>query len=135
MGLDEPNARGTQGYVQAVKDAVNLTSSWPDVARKMTSIVTDSTNLNTGDKNNLWASLTLEHEAYGLPLFKVWCIAHRTDLAWKAVSDNAFEVKFFSLQWSRFHPISIPQELDNFVMRPKKIGSSSKNYQNSSRFA
>ena len=94
LGLDEPKARGTPGYVQAVKDAVNLTSSWPDVARKMTSIVTDGTNLNTGDKNSLWASLTLEHEAYGLPLFKVWCIAHRTDLAWQAVSDNVSEVKF-----------------------------------------
>ena len=29
-----------------------------------------------------------------MPLLKVWCIAHRTDLAWKAVSDNVSEVKF-----------------------------------------
>ncbi|CAB3980677.1 Hypothetical predicted protein [Paramuricea clavata] len=88
LGLDEPKARGTPGYVQAVNDAVNLTSSWSDVASKMTFIVTDRTNLNTGDKTSLWASLTLERKAYGLPLLMVWCIAHRTDLAWKAVSNN-----------------------------------------------
>ena len=55
LGLDEHKARGTPGYVQAVKDAVNLTSSWSDIAGKMTSIVTDGTNLNTGDKTSLWA--------------------------------------------------------------------------------
>ena len=76
LGLDEPKARGMPGYVQAVKDAVNLTSRWSDVARKMTSIVTDGTNLNTGDRTSLWASPTAEQEAYGLPLVKVWCIAH-----------------------------------------------------------
>ncbi|CAB3991771.1 Hypothetical predicted protein [Paramuricea clavata] len=86
LGLDEPKARGTPGYVQAVKDAVNLTSSWSDV--------TAGTNLNTGDKTSLWASLTSEHEAYGLPLLKVWCIAHRTDLPWKAVSNIVTEMKF-----------------------------------------
>lgn len=94
LGFDEPKARGTPSLVQAVKDAVNLTSSWSDVAGKMTYIFTDGTNLKAGDKTTLWASLTAEHEAYGLPLSKVWCIAHRTDIAWKAVSDNVSEVKF-----------------------------------------
>ena len=104
------------GYVQAVKDAVNLTSRWSDVARKMTSIVTDDTNLNTGDRTSLWASLTAEHEAYGLPLVKVLCIAHRPDLAWKAVSDNVSEVKFLFSKMvviaSYFHSSGVrPREL------------------------
>ena len=95
LGLDEPKARGTPRDVLAVKDAVNLTSSWSDVASKMTSFITDRINLNTEDKTSLWPSLTSEHEAYGLPLLKVWCIADRPDLAWKAVSNNVTEVKFF----------------------------------------
>jgi hypothetical protein len=116
LGLDEPKARGMPGYVQAVKDAVNLTSRWSDVARKMTSIVTDGTNLNTGDRTSLWASLTAEHEAYGLPLVKVLCIAHRPDLAWKAVSDNVSEVKFLFSKMvviaSYFHSSGVrPREL------------------------
>lgn len=83
------------GYIQAVKDAVNLTFSWLDVAGKSTSIVTDGANLNSGDKNSLWASLTVQHKVYGLPLLRVWCIAHQTDLAWKAGLESVSKVKFF----------------------------------------
>ena len=48
LGLAEPKDRGTQGYVQAVKDDVSITSNWKSVAEKMTSLVTDGINLNTG---------------------------------------------------------------------------------------
>ena len=48
LGLAEPKDRGTQGCVQAVKDAVSITSNWKSVAEKMTSLVTDGINLNTG---------------------------------------------------------------------------------------
>ena len=82
LGLAEPKDRGTQGYVQAVKDAVSITSNWKSVAEKMTSLVTDGTNLNTGHKKSLWATLTEEHTEFCLPLIKVWCTAHRMDLAW-----------------------------------------------------
>ena len=81
LGLAEPKYRGTQGYVQAVKDAVSKTSNWKSVAEKMTSLVTDGTNLNTGHKKSLWATLTEEHTEFCLPLIKVWCTAHRMDLA------------------------------------------------------
>ena len=52
--------------------------------------------LNSGDRNGLWKKLEEEKFANGSdhgPLLKVWCVAHRSNLAYKDVARSISEVK------------------------------------------
>lgn len=53
------------------------------ILKKISSICTDGTNVNSGEKGGIWAFLEEKMAAIGsrLPLLKVWCAAHRSDLA------------------------------------------------------
>ena len=60
------------------------------------SIVTDGESLNSGDRKGLWKKLEEEkalHDSSHGPLLKVWCAAHRSNLAYKDVSNSVSEVK------------------------------------------
>lgn len=112
IGLAEPDQRGAVGILNAVKESLitNFGTDGIKVLRRITSIVTDGASVNIGDKNGLWTLLQAEIEHMAqveadnnisseteslpvLPLLKVWCAVHRSQLAWHSVSESVFEVK------------------------------------------
>lgn len=70
---------------------------------KTSSIMTDGAKCNTGEKNGLWALLkqmghvrtdeNTKVETSIPPLMTIWCAAHRSNLAWKSVSESVRELK------------------------------------------
>lgn len=58
------------------------------IYRKISSICTDGTNVNIGEKNSLWTLLEEKLKVAGsqIPLIKSWCAAHRAELAWKSAT-------------------------------------------------
>ena len=77
-----------------MKKAIDPVIKWEQLFKKCTSVVTDGENMNTGAHNGLWALCQKERDASGtnLPLLKIWCAAHRTNLAWKSVCNSVPEV-------------------------------------------
>ena len=96
LGFSESTERKTKGYVSAVKEAVSFTITWKDLFDNITCIVTDGESLNIGEHNSLWKVLQ-DERSYStsnptLPLIKIWCAAHRSDLAFGKVSKTVKEV-------------------------------------------
>ena len=65
---------------------------------QMSSLVTDGTSANTGEKGGLWTIMECmrkensNSEAQRAPLLKIWCCVHRSNLAWHSVSDSVSDV-------------------------------------------
>ena len=95
LGFSEPVERGISGYVQCVKDASKAILPWDEFMKVASSIVTDGESLNSGVCNGLWKKIEEENEAndpsHG-PLLKIWCAAHRSNLAYKDVTKSVSEV-------------------------------------------
>eukprot|EP00795_Rhopilema_esculentum_P013325 gene13325-4171_t len=79
--------KGAKGYLAAIMEACSPLS-WNDLFGKTSSFVTDGDNMNTGAKNGLWALYDdyRKKSNSNLPLIKIWCAAHRINLAWKSVT-------------------------------------------------
>lgn len=60
------------------------------ILQKVSSLCTDGTNVNTGEISSLWALMDDELKSVGsiIPLLKIWCAAHRAELAWKSTASN-----------------------------------------------
>lgn len=58
--------------------------------RKLSSVCTNGTNLNSGEKNGLWVIIAKEMKVAGstIPLTKIWCAAHRAELAWTSAAKS-----------------------------------------------
>lgn len=95
LGFSETKTRGATGYLQSLKDATERLISWDELLSKTSSIVTDGENLNTGEAGGLWALMQAERDksSSNLPLLKIWCAAHRINLAWKSVTQTVIEVR------------------------------------------
>lgn len=84
LGAAEPTERGANGLLGALKKGCQATvgsSAANDIFKITSSIVTDGTNANIGEKAGLWKILddyikSLNPEAVQ-PLLKIWCGAHR----------------------------------------------------------
>ena len=111
VGAREPKERGAEGLVNAIKKASkgcgkdSLEESSNDseegsdkrdlrneslefVLYETSSIVTGGTNVNSGERSGLWTLLEkLRSEKCPsdelVPLLKIWCAVHRSQLAWK----------------------------------------------------
>lgn len=59
------------------------------ILRKVSSICTDGTNVNSGDEGGIWKLFEdkLLDIGTAIPLLKIWCAAHRADLAFNALAD------------------------------------------------
>lgn len=93
--IAEQTERYARGLFNAVKEAMKVMIDDPSVLfRKISSVCTDGTNLNSGEKNGLWIQIENEMKAAGstIPLTKVWCAAHRAELAWKNSAKSVAEV-------------------------------------------
>lgn len=80
LGISEQTARGAKGLFEAVKQGMidNIGEEmYVVVMKKISSICTDGTNVNSGEKGGLWAFFEKEIRRVGstLPLMKIWCSA------------------------------------------------------------
>lgn len=77
--------------IKSMSNAVKLPNL---ILRKISLVCTDGTNVNTGDKFSLWVLLDKEMKAAGsnIPVIKIWCAAHRSELAWKIISKSVPEI-------------------------------------------
>jgi hypothetical protein len=93
LGFEEPECRGAQGYMKAVKEATQISWAWETVLNAMSSIVTDGASINTGEKGGLWSLLESQIKAQdqNKPLLKIWCAAHRAALAWENLTSSVVE--------------------------------------------
>lgn len=103
LGIGQKDTEGARGLFDAVVEGIcnNVgVELYQLIMARVTSICTDGANVNLGEKGGLWAFLKDELEKYrkGLPFIKLWCAAHRTDLAWKDMTASVKEVKFFLLE-------------------------------------
>ena len=109
LGAGELKERGAQGVHNAILAACSATlgdniegedallPQSKKVFRRASSFGTDGASVNAGETNGLWAlidrdfNLPLGDEP-PTPMIKIWCTAHRSQLAWKSVTNSIKEV-------------------------------------------
>lgn len=117
LGIGEQTKRKAEGLMEAVRTALDSIikddTFLTKIFSKISSVCTDGTNVNTGERNSLWTLLEAEirkHDSKN-PLIKVWCGAHRSELAWKDTCKTITQVsKMFSVLYSMssyFHQSAI----------------------------
>ena len=109
LGAAEPKTNGAKGVHDAILTACARTvrlgsgdDSFMQETKKLfcraTSLVTDGTSVNVGQRNDLRALLKKDHENTELnenqpaQCMKIWCAVHRAQLAWKALTNSVTEV-------------------------------------------
>lgn len=114
IGIAEQTQRYAEGLMLATIDALKTAVGDPNIIlSKISSICTDGTNINTGDKTSLWTLLDEAVKSTGskIPLQKVWCAAHRAELAWKSTASVVGEMEevfsILSSISSYFHQSSV----------------------------
>lgn len=90
LGIGEQTSRGAAGLFEAVKRGIieNLGEEmYTIIMLNISSICTDGTNVNSGEKGGLWKLVEDEIRKLGsvLPFQKIWCSAHRMGLVWNDV--------------------------------------------------
>lgn len=85
IGIGKQIERGSKGLMQAVKDGIidNIGKEMYDlIMTYVSSICTDGTNMNTGERNSLRKHFEDEcsKNRSEFPLNKFWCSAHRIEL-------------------------------------------------------
>ena len=101
VGAKEPSSRRAVGALEAIKDScseVAVCSENLNILHESSSIVKDGTNMNSGERGGLWTLLEELRqqnvsERHLIPLLKVWCSVHRSQLAWKSVTETVSELK------------------------------------------
>lgn len=117
LGMCEQLEPGARGLFKATLDAmINMFSRgfvYEIILPKVSSICTDGTNVNTGEKGGLWVYLEKEiaETKSNIPLTKIWCVAHRSNLAFDDLCKNNRKVekvfRVLSSIASYFHTSSI----------------------------
>lgn len=103
IGIAQQTERKAIGLKNATMKAIEtiiVDKNKGDFLRKVSSICTDGTNVNIGEKNSLWVLLDDEMEKIEseIPLIKIWCAVHRSELAWKDTDQKVSQVnKVFSV--------------------------------------
>lgn len=95
LGMAEQEERGAKGLYNAIKRGITDTvGNYESILLKTSSIVTDGASINTGEKSGLWRLMEEDAKVAGsdIPLVKIWCAAHRSQLAWLSVSKTVTEI-------------------------------------------
>lgn len=97
IGIGHQTERKAIGLKKATMEGIEAiigTENQKSFLRKVSSICTDGTNVNTGDRTSLWVLLDGEMEAIEskIPLIKIWCAAHRAELVWKDTGEKVAQV-------------------------------------------
>lgn len=87
IGIGRQTQRGADGLMAAVKSGIVENAGeevYQLIMHRVSSICTDGTNVNTGEKKSLWKIFEEECSKYrsDLPLNKFWCSCHRIELVW-----------------------------------------------------
>lgn len=94
LGVGQQSERGAAGLFKTIKETINSHGDnlYSKTLEKMSSVVTDGA---TDNRYGLWAIMEKEVESTGstLKILKIWCAAHRSELAWKSVADKVPEVE------------------------------------------
>lgn len=96
IGIAQQTERKAIGLKKATIDAIeSMLQNRIEFMKRVSSVCTDGTNVNTGDQNSLWALLDEEMTMIGseIPLIKIWCAAHRAELAWGDTGEKVGQVK------------------------------------------
>ncbi|CAB4006718.1 Hypothetical predicted protein [Paramuricea clavata] len=120
LGAGEPKERGAVGVHKAILSACSATlgentegeeeallTQSKKVFQRVSSFVTDGASVNTGEKNGLWALIDRDFnlplgDEVPTPMIKIWCAAHRSQLAWKSVT-NSGSKPFNSAAFKHIH--------------------------------
>lgn len=64
------------------------------IMKKISSICTDGTNINSGERGGLWTLFENVIRRIGStsPFTKIWCSAHRMDLVWRDVCETQISI-------------------------------------------
>lgn len=101
IGVGQQKKRYAAGLYEAIKTTINNISPglYDTVLNKMSSLVTDGASINTGEHKGLWAlidrDLELSQREFKQVILKLWCAAHRSDLALKDLSKDVPELSTF----------------------------------------
>jgi hypothetical protein len=118
LGAGEPKERGAVGVHKAILSACSATlgentegeeeallTQSKKVFQHASSFVTDGASVNTGEKKGLWALIDRDFnlplgDEVPTPMIKIWCAVHRSQLAWKSVTNSIQEVSHLIQQLS-----------------------------------
>lgn len=96
LGIGEQIERGAKGLHACIKSVINKHGAdfYTKVLRKISSFVTDGASVNVGEHNGLWRLTDDDAKEAGAaqPIIKIWCAAHRSDLAVKDLNKCVEEV-------------------------------------------
>ena len=89
VGAKEPEETGAAGCLNTLKDSCTETEAGMDfsILQVVSSIVTDGTNMTSGEKGGLWVLLEklrqqqVPEKECLVPLIKIWCAVHHSNLA------------------------------------------------------
>lgn len=97
IGIAKQTERKAVGLTKAAINAIDTMIGKENrtiLLKKVSSLCTDGTNVNTGEQNSLWALLDAEMQLVQseIPLIKIWCATHRSELAWRDTGDRIWQV-------------------------------------------
>ena len=90
LGESHSEMRGATGLMDAIQIDFKDLGIEEVAKKKLTGLTTDGESVNTGRKSGLWAKLS---EYLGRDLLCVWCVAHRSDLAFSDLESSVMEIK------------------------------------------
>lgn len=92
VGVVEQTERGAEDLLNAIKRGINFhnVNLYNNLLQKLTSLV-DGANVN---RFGLWKLIDQDMKNSNSPLsvLKIWCVAHRSELAWSDISKSENEV-------------------------------------------
>ncbi|KAL4122559.1 hypothetical protein QTP88_014865 [Uroleucon formosanum] len=99
LGAGQVEQRGAEGILDAVETAC-INNVGHDVSeyifKNISSIVTDGAAVNIGSEGGLWTLVENKwrnnSNKSNVPLIKIWCAVHWSNLAWKDVNSTVVEV-------------------------------------------
>ena len=106
LGAAEPQTKGVHDAILTASARIVRLGSDDDLAMqeakklfcRASSLVTNGASVNVRQRNGLWAVLEKDRENTNLnenqpaQCMKIWCAAHRAQLAWKALTNLITEV-------------------------------------------
>jgi len=92
LGESHSQKRGAEGLLDSVVSNMQKLGMTEVCKRKLTGIIMDGESANTGKNGGLWVKLKAYVER---DILCVWCVAHRSDLAFSDLEASVSEVK----QW------------------------------------
>lgn len=99
LGMDEQVESGAAGLLKTALRAIENNFSenfmYQHILNKVSSICTDGANVNKGEKKGLWKLLDDEIKIKTnsrIPLIKIWCSVHRSDLVFNDLTKSITEI-------------------------------------------